>query len=287
MEVAIVLLLALLCAVIAGSATYLGRQLQGPRLANPGLDALRQELDARHDAEIERFRGELHVVLTALDGELKRLREGLREMHDEHHTRLVALRDRVAEVDTQTLSALDRAIGDVRSTHEVELAQMRESLASALSAVSNDSRRSGFDPTAGRRADAIANLDQRLARLESAFVSVTNPLLLPGEPYTLPAELPAEALKWESWKEIGDAAFAFAQEFGAERIHLDDETCRDLTAFVTALREQLTRTIYPTLANGGVSDDPVMTLRESCEQIGADIPAARSRLRVAYAEIAS
>ncbi len=288
MDVAIVLLLALLCAVIAGAAYYIGQQMAASRTANPSLEALRGEFAARHDADVEQFRTEVHSVLASLDTDLKRIRDGLRDADSEHQTRVRALSDRVADLDTRASAALDRVIGDVRASHETELAHLRDALASALATLpATSGRRLEFDPTAGRRADAVTMLDQHLAKLESSFVSVTNPLLLPGEPFTLPAELPAEALRWESWKEIGDAAYAFAQSFGAERIHLDDATCRDLTAFVTAVREHLTRTIYPTLANGGTSDDPLVTLRSAFEQLGADIPAARACLRTAYTEIGS
>src|SRR4051794_20002855 len=107
MEAAIVFLLALLCVIVAGAAFYLGRQMRDVQTVSPGIDALRQELDARHDADVERFRGEVQVVLTTLDGELRRLRDGLRDTHDEHQLRVVALRERVADVDTQTAAAIE------------------------------------------------------------------------------------------------------------------------------------------------------------------------------------
>ena len=37
---------------------------------------------------------------------------------------------------------------------------------------------------------------------------MTNPILLPGEPYAPPAEFLPEALIWENWNEVGERAFS-------------------------------------------------------------------------------
>ena len=64
----------------------------------------------------------------------------------------------------------------------------------------------------------------------------------------------------------------------------DDNTCRELSTFVTGVREKLTDNIYPNLRQP--TEDQRHLLRQALEQLGADISTARDRLEQLYREIA-
>jgi hypothetical protein len=195
------------------------------------------------------------------------------------------MRDRFVEVDGQTAKALERSFGDLRVHQEAELNRLREAVGAVMGALAVH-HSTASDAVAGKRAEAIAGLYRRLAKLETDFLSVTNPVLLPGEKFALPAELLSETLKWESWKEVGDSVFSFADAFNQERIFLDDESCRELTAFVSDLREVMTTAIYPNLMPrpGVPLEESRQDLRRGIEQLGREIPAARQRLERAFRE---
>lgn len=134
-----------------------------------------------------------------------------------------------------------------------------------------------------RRMEVSAELYARLARFEAALATVTNPVLLPGEPYAPPDELAPEALVWENWNEVGERAFALAEVYSAQRLHLSAPTRSDVGAFVTTLRELLTRSIYPNLqveADGG----RLAALRSALTVIADELPKLRARLESEYLE---
>jgi hypothetical protein len=186
---------------------------------------------------------------------------------------LADLRERYVSLDEQTTQKLEQG-----------LSELREGMGAALTAIAARQQGGSPDLTVARRADALADLYTKLAKLEATLLTVVNPLLLPGEPFTLPSELPQEALRWENWKDVGDSAFAFASSFNQERIYLDDPTCRALSGFVASLRERLTTAIYPNLKtklSAGGQD----ALRTSLEQLSVDIPAMRDQLERSYREL--
>ena len=133
------------------------------------------------------------------------------------------------------------AAEDARSDAAVE--RLRADVLAALS-----SRRA--DAIHVRRQDVCAELYVTLARLEAALAAVSNPVLLPGEPYVIPDELPASALIWENWNDVGERVFVLADTFNAQCLHLSQQTRRDLGQFLTMLRTLLTGTIYPNLQSG-------------------------------------
>jgi hypothetical protein len=291
MDFVIVFLLVVIGAMIGGAALYLPRELRkggaGPVALGQGgtnLDPLRAALEARYEAEVERLRGESQRVIGDVETELGRLRETLRSSAHEQESQIVRLRERYAEVDGQTTQALEQALRDLRSHHDAELGRLREAVGAAMAAMAARQRSAEEAGGAARRADAFGELYRRLTKLETTFVSVTNPVLLPGESFALPAELPAEALRWENWKEVGDATFAFAESFAQHRLEFDDATCRDLTGFIREMRGLLTRSIYPNLQAAATNSETRAALRKALEQLGAEIPRAREGLERAYRE---
>lgn len=287
MEIIIILLLLAIGSLVAGAAVYVPRQIQRVTSAQAlpaTLDPLRTELEARYQAEIERLRAETQRVIGEVESELDRLRETLRSSAHEQESQLVRLRERYAEVGGQTTKALEQALRDLRAHHDTELGRLRDAVGAAMAAIAARQTSAESARQAARRAEALGDLYRRLVKLETTFISVTNPVLLPGEPFTLPSELPAEALRWESWKEVGDATFAFAETFTQRRIDLDDAICRDLAAFVTELRQLLTRSVYPNLRPNPATAEGQQALRRALEALGAEIPRCRELVERAYRE---
>lgn len=278
MEVLIILLIIVLAGLVVGTPVYLLRELGTGPLAKsrgPVLDVtpLRQELTVRHEAESERLRGEARTAIAELDAELARFREGLRASTHEQAKQLAELRDKYVSLDEQTTQKLDQG-----------LKELGEGMNAALTAIAARHESGPLELTSARRADALADLYTKLAKLEATLLAVVNPLLLPGEPFTLPPELPQEAMRWENWKDVGDSAFAFASGFNQERIYLDDATCRAVSTFVASLRERLTTAIYPNL-KPKVSPAGQEMLRASLEHLSVDIPAMREQLERSYREL--
>lgn len=291
MEFLIVFLLLIIGGMIAGAAVYVQREFRKDRSApvalgqgGTSLEPLRATLEARYEAEVERLRAESQRVFGDVETEVGRLRETLRSSAHEQESQIVRLRERYAEADGQTTQAIERALGDLRTHHDAELGRLREAVGAAMAAIAARQRSTVNSGLVARRAEAIGDLYRRLTKLETTFVSITNPMLMPGEPFSLPAELPSEALRWEPWKEVGDATFAFADGFAHHRLELDDATCRDLTAFIGDVRGLLTRSIYPNLQTAAANPEARATLRKALEQLGAEIPRAREGLERAYRE---
>lgn len=132
-----------------------------------------------------------------------------------------------------------------------------------------------------RRLEVSAELYARLARLEAALATVTNPILLPGEPYAPPGEFLPETLIWENWNEVGERAFALADAFSAQRLHLSARTRADVGGFVTGLRMLLTRSIYPSLQSE-LDMAQQATLRAALEEIAVELPRVRDMLEQEY-----
>jgi hypothetical protein len=284
MEIFLIILLILLVAGAVGGGFYFLNDLRttvrfgGTKPVS--IDSIKTELDARYQADIERLRAEARGAVAEIEGELGRLREGLRTSTHEHDTQLSRLRDRYAEVDGQTAQAVEKVLVDLRSHQEIELSRLRDAVGAAMAAIAARQPSGELDVVASKRAEAIGALYRRLAKLETSFLSVTNPVLLPGESFALPKDLLPETLKWENWKEVGDATFAFAEAFNQDRIYLDDATCRDLSALIRNLREAMTAAIYPNLTARPGADpaESRESLRSALTQLGSDIAEARERL---------
>ncbi len=160
---------------------------------------------------------------------------------------------------------------------DMAIERLRGDVLAMIGQMGEERRNAGRD----RRAEIISELYARLARLETALSAVTNPVLLPGEPYTPPAEFLTEALIWENWNEVGERAFALADAYSAQRVYLSEQTREELGAFVTALRVTLTRSIYPNLhADADASQQAL--IRAALEQVALELPRARLALDTEY-----
>jgi hypothetical protein len=287
----LIIFLLIIVAALGGAAVYLLRELQFSSKhatekaeSAPNLEVLRVELDTHHQADFEKLRHETRRVLSEIDSELTRLRDGVRSSHLEHDAQMDKLRNRFVEVDGQTSVQLDRAVVDLRSNQDAAIERLREAVATALTSLA--SRGFGGDAASERRSASLSGLYRRLAALEANFVSITNPGLLPGESFSLPVAFTPESLIWETWKGFGDSVFSFAEVFNEERIHLDDQTCRDIVSFLTDTRHTLTRSVFPSLPEkpGELEDGALPELREAIMHLGSELSSTRARIERAYRE---
>jgi hypothetical protein len=202
--------------------------------------------------------------------------------------------ERLDHVETQ-LTALQQELRDQRDVilrigvelklageaetarRDMAIERLRGDVLAMIGQMGEERRNAGRD----RRAEIISELYARLARLETALSAVTNPVLLPGEPYAPPAEFLTEALIWENWNEVGERAFALADAYSAQRVYLSEQTREDLGAFVTALRVTLTRSIYPNL-HADADAGQQAALRAALEQVALELPRARRALDAEY-----
>jgi hypothetical protein len=168
---------------------------------------------------------------------------------------------------------------DEDARRDVALERLRADLLASLTRVTAD----GSWRPGSRRPDVSADLYARLARLEAALAAVTNPILLPGEAYSPPAEFLPEALVWENWNEVGERAFSLADAYSSQRLHLSEETRGEIEVFVTTLRALLTRSVYPNLQP---EPDAIQqaALRSALEEIAGEFPKVRQRLEREYRE---
>jgi hypothetical protein len=127
---------------------------------------------------------------------------------------------------------------------------------------------------------AIAELYSALSKLDVAFLAVTRPVLLPGEEFDGEEDLPIEAFRWESWNDVGAAAYRFAEVFSERRINLDQATREQLNATITSIRRCLTTQLYPVLSDrdGSIGEEHRLTVAQVVSTIASDIRDGRAVL---------
>jgi hypothetical protein len=210
---------------------------------------------------------------------------------------LAARRDRFEERLDQIGRAVDRHAAEIGqelrrarsdraqqvevddARRDVALERLRADLLATVTRMAAD----GSSRPGSRRPDVSGDLYARLARLEAALAAVTNPILLPGEAYSPPAEFLPEALVWENWNEVGERAFSLADAYSAQRLYLSEETRGEIELFVTTLRTLLTRSVYPNLQPEPDAAQQV-ALRTALEEIAGEFPKVRQMLEREYRE---
>jgi hypothetical protein len=234
--------------------------------ATPALPA-RDVALARDDETLRRLKEELH-------GELRLAASRTREF-DARLTRIEAQAVEMPDISTKLQGELAAA----RQQYRVEIERLQVSLRSVRQRAGSYGQ---------RRGDALASLYGSLARVESSLASVVNPMLLPGEPLTIPAELPAEALNWNTWSDVGESAYTFGDVFNQHRLVLDPVTAADVERFIATLRQALTGSVYPTVRDGRPTPEKLTRMHAGLEAIVTELPRVRRKLEDAYRdEVAS
>lgn len=210
----------------------------------------------------------LRELREELQGELRRA-SGITREFDARLTRIEA-----NTVDTPRLSeALERSIEEQAEAQRQELERVRDELMWV---------RQTAGPRGERRTEALANLYGHLARVESALAGVVNPMLLPGEPLALPAELPPETLVWDNWSDVGERAYALGDAFNQHRLVLDADTAREIESFIAILRQGLTGSVDPNVRAQQPTPAQHAQMRAGLETIVAALPGVRRRVELAY-----
>jgi hypothetical protein len=136
------------------------------------------------------------------------------------------------------------------------------------------------------RNTAISELYAALAKLDVAFLAVASPVLLPGEEFDPADDIPTEAFLWESWNDVGAAAFNFAEVFSQRRISLDPTTRDRLNGSLKSIRRCLTQQIYPALTDvdGSIPEENRQLVGQVIATLASDIRDARIVLEHAVGE---
>ncbi len=244
------------------------------------------------------FSGAYRQRISTSEAEARERADALRGVYEDYRSQLVTLQDSRSELEAtlveiranerasqrerdQLLDQLRRS-GEqldarVESLREQELATLQASAAMPqLSAVAGEDSQELFV----RRADILGELYDRLARVEFSIVSLTNPILLPGESFRVPTDLAPELLRWDNWREVGETAFALGEYFNQHRIHLDRTTARAVEACIATVRSTLTQDIYPSLSEQPDADQD-RRIRESLAALTI-IPRLRRYLEAEY-----
>lgn len=166
-----------------------------------------------------------------------------------------------------------RKLDALRESQQTEL----ERLKSALDAVRLQSGSWGT-----RRGDVLADLYGALARVESALTAVINPMLLPGEPLSMPDELPAEAMEWSAWGDVGERAYALGTVYNEHRLVLDRAIADEVGQFIASLRHALTGSVYPAVRGAKPGADLVARMRAGIDDIVTSLPVVRQSVETAY-----
>lgn len=217
------------------------------------------QLEQRSEALAER-------IGRGVEGIGERFEKGLEDLRREATVRQTALDGRLAEVETRR----EQTVEHLRT----ELGRLAERVV-----------RSSSERQRERQATALAELYEHFARLEASVAAVTNPVLLPGEPFAPPADLPADALIWDNWKDVGERVFAFAEYFNTRRVLLPEPLSRDVATFVVTLRAALTMAIYPNV-RPHPSREQLASVRTGLAQLATEFSRLRARLEADYRALA-
>jgi hypothetical protein len=127
------------------------------------------------------------------------------------------------------------------------------------------------------RSGAITELYGALSNLDTAFLAVSQPTLLPGESWDEDAALPAEAFDWQSWNDVGAAAYQFAEVFSRRRIQVDPVTRDHLNKTISSIRRILTTQLYPALTDvdRGIPEENRDQVLVLVRGLGAELADAR------------
>ncbi|MCC6313939.1 MAG: hypothetical protein IT337_07980 [Thermomicrobiales bacterium] len=245
------------------------RRLQperSPTPAEPDASAAPAPLPASDMAALDSRLDRLEARLEAFERDIA---HGLDVLQQEAAVTRTATRDAFTVAEARQSTALERLRADVAEA-SLRAAPAAESPVRWVNE---------------RRAESIGQLYARLAGLESALAQATNPILLPGEAFAPPVDLPSEAMGWENWKEVGDRAFALADAYSAQRLYLSDGARADVAAFVTTLRGTLTRAVYPNLS-ADPTPDGLRDLRGALVTLSSEVPRLRQALEREFRAIA-
>lgn len=302
METVIVILVLFVLLVLFGGAGYFfvretGRDnarlwLTGPRQFRQLVKKPRESVEKpdTREREEDAFEAQRQHLSTFMDDQMPvRMDEmALRNLREELHGELTRTSGLTRDFDVRlTRIESDASVsrdlpGEIdRSIKEQEARTMRR-----IGALRDQLRasRTADSPFGQRRSDALADLYSHLAQVEAALASVINPMLLPGEPLSVPEEFFEDSLRWENWNDVGDRAYAFGDVFNQNRFVLDPNVANQIEKFIGTFRQALTGAVYPVVQNPRRSASQVAQMRAGLITIVGSLPPLRRTLESAYRE---
>ncbi len=254
----VILVLIILFVLLGGTAWFFGKEA-GPGSASAWLTGTRQfrtmvsPFSSRATALTSRPStvmiddSRLHELAEELRGELERTAI----LAEEFESRL-GLVERELGHTKQLPQAIDARVQTAESDSRARIAKLRRELHQGRKADS---------PYHVRRNEAVSKLYQKLAQLESALGAVVNPMLLPGEPVSVPETLYGDALEWENWGDVADRAYAFGEQFSQNRFLLEPDLAERIEQFISTFRTALTGTVYPVVQTENATAQQLTQMR--------------------------
>ena len=254
----VILVLIILFVLLGGTAWFFGKEA-GPGSSTAWLTGTRQfrsmvsPFSSRATAltsspaamMIDDSR--LHELAEELRGELERTTLLAQEFENR-----LGLVERELGHTRQLPQAIDARVQTAESDSRARIARLRQELHQGRKADS---------PYSVRRNEAVSKLYQKLAQLESALVAVVNPMLLPGEPVSVPETLYGDTLEWNNWGDVADRAYAFGEQFSQNRFLLAPDLADRIEQFIASFRTALTGTVYPIVQQDNATPQQLTQMR--------------------------
>lgn len=269
----VILVLIILFVLLGGAAWFFGKEA-GPGGGISWLTATRQfrgmampftskaqELSGREQSAVMIDDARLHELAEELRGEITRTSS----LAEQFEMRLGSLEREIGQT-RQLPQAIDARVQTAESETRARISKIRREL--------NESRKAD-SPYSQKRNDAVSKLYLRLAKLESALGAVINPMLLPGEPVSVPDSLYDDTLEWENWGDVADAAYAFGEQFSQTRFLLEPELADRIEQFISDFRDALTGTVYPIVQGGNITAKQNAQMRDGIVTVVSGITPLR------------
>ena len=249
------------------------------------------------DAGQQLLSGDYRRRIADSEAEARERANTLRELYDDYRDQLKTLQQRQIDLET-TLTEVksdaraaeqerDRLFDQIRRSGQ-QLDERIDALAEREAELAAPKPPAQLTAGAGdasgrltaRRAEILGALYERLAKVEFSIVSLTNPVLLPGESFSVPGDLPPELMEWDNWREVGETSFALGEYFNQHRIQLDVTTARAIEAGIAMVRSTLTQEVYPSLSDAPANERQTR-IREALDNLTI-IPRLRRYLESQY-----
>lgn len=256
----VILVLIILFVLLGGAAWFFGKEA-GPGNGLGWITGTRQfrnmvqpfsskaaELANREQPAVMIDDTRLHELADELRGEITRASS----LAEQFELRLGALEREVGQT-RQLPQAIDARVQTAESDTRARISKLRQEL--------NQSRKAD-SPYSVKQNDAVSKLYQKLAQLEVALGTVVNPMLLPGEPVSVPENLYDDTLQWENWGDVADRAYSFGEQFSQTRFLLAPELADQIEEFIRKFRDSLTGSVYPIVQGETVSARQKTAMRD-------------------------
>lgn len=269
----VILVLIILFVLLGGAAWFFGKE-SGPGSGMAWLTGTRQirgiftSLGNGEKPFSSSSNAQSQSAVMVDDSHMEELREEISRnlaIGEGLETRLRALEHEVVQ-SRQLPETIDARVQTSESDTKSRIAQIRREF---------QQHRKADSPYSLRRNDSIRDLYQKLAGIEVALGAVVNPMLLPGEPVSVPEKLYDETLEWSNWGDVADRAFAFGEAFSKNRVLLDPNLADQVQIFITEFREALTDTVYPIVQADEASVKERVEIRAGIVTVVEGIPPIR------------